>query len=50
METNFLKRRWGVDKGVVEQPLPGYVSARTLDLLPHGAQGYSPQVRQALDR
>jgi hypothetical protein len=33
---------------VVEQPLPGHVPARALDLLPHRAQGHSPQARSAL--
>jgi hypothetical protein len=34
---------------VVEQPLPGHLSARTLGLLPPGAQGDSPQAGQALE-
>ena len=39
----------GVDQGVVDQPLSGYVSAWAFDLLPHRPQGHSPQARQALD-
>src|SRR5215204_3312375 len=39
----------GTDQGVVEQPLPGYVSAWSLDLLPPGPQGHSSQAGQALD-
>ena len=39
----------GADKGVAHQPLPGYVSAWTLDLLPARTQGDSPQAGQALD-
>jgi hypothetical protein len=38
----------GIDKGVVDRPLLGYVSSRTLYLLPYRAQGYSPLAGQAL--
>ena len=45
----FCVTRRGFDKGGVDQPLFGHVSSRRLDLLPSGAQGPSPQDRQALD-
>ncbi len=39
----------GTDNGVANEPLPGYISAWSLDLLPARSKGHSPQAGQVLD-